>query len=110
MAEEAKRITLRATAETIDMNGNDLIIRNSRDPLLIERHGEDFFVDNGIVIQLPKWVSNILISKQFFVNALPFLMEGCVVRLEACTLQEVLPGLQKSHCLEWVVTNMLQYA
>ena len=37
-------------------------------------------------------------------------MEGCVVRFEGCTLQEVLPGLQKSRYLDWVITNMLWYA
>lgn len=64
----------------------DLIIKKSRDPLLIERHGEDFFIDNGIVIPLPKWVGDVLVSKHFFADALSVFMQACVVQIEGCNV------------------------
>lgn len=107
-ADVVKRTLLHATTETVD-NDNDLVVRKYRDPLLIQRRGEDFLVDNGIVIQLPSWVGIILVSKQFFAEALPFFEERRIIHFQGCTLQEVLPGLQKSQCLEWVVLKMLRY-
>lgn len=100
-----------STSDTMKF-GDDVVIREQRDSLHTERHEQKFPTNNSIVVQLPAWVKDYMVSKQFFKDALPFITNKnkAKVRLEGCTLENVLLGLQKSHSLHWVVMSILQHA